>query len=882
MIVDSSVTERRDAFALLRFWPVALAALLLLWMAVVAGRGVLLAVRSLGDLLANPQLAVYATPVNVIAVLVTFLSCLVAALASRRLRPAATLPVTFAMGSLIVLVCAISTGSLGSLIVALGLMTLAWLVGDALMTRLSSPAAQIVRLPIAISLGLGVLGLVLFGLATFTLLSAVTVAGTTAVLLILILTVDHERLVNEIGRLRTWRPAAPSWFETVVMGLTVGLVAYALVAAFVPETMSDAIRQHLPIAREIWQTGSAAQFPSMGASRYPMQGHVLNAVGYGIGGMTAAKLIQSLVGLTAIIGVAGLGWFVAGRLAAVVGAAIFATMPLVLWNLGHAHPDLSAVLYTVTATSCILLWQRDGVLWWLIGAGALAGFGFATKLNMALLVVALAVALFLTGRQPWQWWARISAVVAFGLGSVVVVPWLVRSYALLGFLPGVPAPLLGLLRRIFPGLPAPAVRQDLGYVAGDGADSVLVDRLSLDVIAVPWQWPFHAGPSRWLVFPNGELGIALLMLLPLAFLAPRTRATALLGVITVVSYLGWWFTLQNPRHLLPTLAIAAALAGIGVASAIATRAPGPRAALATAAQIGVVAGLVIVPVFFVPNPATQVPLGLVTGRMSAAAYIESVIPAAKVLTAASDALPADTSVAYIGQWEGAQLYTEVRLWPLGTYAVGDQNLLDNRLGTTPEAVLSMLFGIGHIEHVIWDRPATRPEDWRSTLLSTEFLRRHSRILAGDDSAYLFELRPDGDSTWGVKNPRNLLDDPRLNMVNRKGGPWTLVGTVKEKDGLVSMRGESSIAQRVSVSAGSPYLLSATAKCSEPNDRAELRLRWFDSDGIAIGTEEESVIPGTEGSEQFLWRRAPEQAASVSAELASKQCSFAEAALFDLS
>jgi hypothetical protein len=97
-----------------------------------------------------------------------------------------------------------------------------------------------------------------------------------------------------------------------------------------------------------------------------------------------------------------------------------------------------------------------------------------------------------------------------------------------------------------------------------------------------------------------------------------------------------------------------------------------------------------------------------------------------------------------------------------------------------------------------------------------------------------------------------------------------------------MRGEGSISQRVPVSGGSPYLLSASATCSHHTDRAELRLRWFDGDGNTIGTVAEFVVPGTEGSEQFLWRRAPEQAASVSAELASEECVLDEAALYQLS
>jgi hypothetical protein len=523
----------------------------------------------------------------------------------------------------------------------------------------------------------------------------------------------------------------------------------------------------------------------------------------------------------------------------------------VLWILGHVYADLFAVLFTVTAASCLLLWQRDGVPWWLIAAGALAGFGFAAKLIMALMVVAMAVALFLTGRRPWQWRERVLAVVTFGLGTLVVVPWLIRSYQLIWIPPAVPEPLHGT---------APAHEF---------------------FVTFPWLWPFHAGPSRYLVIQSAEHGIALLLLLPLALLAPRTRAVTLLALTAVITYLGWWFTLQNPRHLLPTLAIAAALAGIGVASTIAAGASGPRAALATAARIGVVAGILVVPVFYFPNQTTRLPIDVITGRESAEAYIERVIPTAKVLAAASAALPADTPVGYIGLSEGAQLYTEVRLWPLGTFSDDDQNFLDNQLGTTPEAIFAKLDRLG-LNYVIWDRLATRPEDWRSTLLSTAFLRDHARILAGDDDAYLFEVLPDDGKSWGQERLDNMLDAPSFDTLKKDFEPWTAVGKVKASGGVISMGSGSSLAQRVPVSAGSPYLLISSAKCADANSRAELTLRWFDDRGVELGVATEAVIPGVEWSDQFIWRRAPERSASVSAELASRRCTFDEASLYALS
>src|SRR5829696_5715398 len=180
----------------------------------------------------------------------------------------------------------------------------------------------------------------------------------------------------------------------------------------------------------------------MWTSRLPVEAHLLYAAAFGVGDMTAAKLVHTLVGLLAILGVAALAWLGAGgqvgerggapRLAAICAAAIFATMPLVLWELGTAYIDLFPVLFAVGCVLGVLLWQRDGALSWLLVAGALAGFGLAAKLTMGLVILAVVAALALVGRGAWQWRDRLVSLVAFGLGGLVFLPWIIRNYTIAG------------------------------------------------------------------------------------------------------------------------------------------------------------------------------------------------------------------------------------------------------------------------------------------------------------------------------------------------------------------------------------------------------------------------------------------------------------------
>jgi 4-amino-4-deoxy-L-arabinose transferase-like glycosyltransferase len=752
-----------------------------------------------------------------------------------------------------------------------------------------------VGLPIAIALGLGIVGLLLFLLASLGWLNTAGVLVLAVAILVSALVLDRQGLIADFAHLRGWRLVTPSWFETIVIGWATGALTFAMLWAFVPENMGDATRDHLPAVREIWQSGAIGEQSLFGvSSSEPVQAHLLYAVAYGLGGdvfagISATKLVHIGVGLVAIAGVAGLGWLFSGRLAAVVGAAIFATTPLVLYEFGHTLFDLFPVLYTVTALLCLILWQRVGAPAWLVVAGSMAGFGFAAKPTMGWVGVALAAAIFLAGRKPWQVRERILAVLAFGLGTVVIAPWLIRSYSMTGTLPELitMAQLfsrsLSLLGAHFipwigtlPGVSSPVVHDPVTTAmsppgkAGPGHSLINFGQM-------PWLLTFRSNQLPYGPFQGSSIGIAWLVLLPLAMLGPRTRTAAILAVAALVSYVGWWFTpLQVTRHLLPTLAIAAPLAGAGVAGVVGGVAAGLRRPLMAAVRAGVLVGLATGLLLLIPEKRVVSPIDRITGRETAAEYVAREIPSAAILAAANDELPPDTLVGYVGAGEGAGIYTEVLLRPLNPESVSPLSS-----ETTPAEVLARLDLLG-IDYIIWDRAKSKAEQWHSTLLSTEFLRDHTRILAGEDDNYLFEVLPGDGSTWGMKHPRNLLTDRGLDTVKRDPSPWTIVGKVKANDGLVSMGAESSIAQRVPVSAGSPYLLSVSARCTDPTDRAELTVRWFDGDGINIGTATEQVNPGTHWSEQFLWRRAPDQAASVSAELTSSQCAFDAAALYALS
>ena len=197
-------------------------------------------------------------------------------------------------------------------------------------------------------------------------------------------------------------------------------------------------------------------------------------------------------------------------------------------------------------------WQRDGELSWLLVAGALAGFGLAAKLTMGLVILAVVAALALVGRGPWQWRQRLVSLLAFALGGLVVVPWLLRSYDVTGIVPG-------------PGL-----------LVDHATGTATTDLATFGLVVPPSTSSAFPGTSPSTARCSNNLAATMSVsssycYLPWRCWVPRTRSLAFLAATFGFSCLAWAFTAQYTRYFLPMLALAAALTGIGVAMLLAQR-----------------------------------------------------------------------------------------------------------------------------------------------------------------------------------------------------------------------------------------------------------------------------------------------------------------------
>lgn len=806
------------------------------------------------------------------AALVMYGAVVVAIVLCQVFQPRLTIALAFLVPiSLFVLAVIISRTAIAAL-AACAMLATSWTTGDMALRLLRTPTSDVhagAMTTVRIALGLGCMGTAVLILGSFNGISLVPIASLALLLNLMWVALSWRNLGTLKSQSSGLLEKLPrlDWFELILTALTAAFFLFAALATLTPEsllTASDSVRQHLPQAREIWQDHAVLFYPYMESFSASVLGASLNAVAYGLGGVTTVRIFQVLVSLCCLIAIAGLGATLAGRLAGIASAACFSAMPLVLWLTGHAYPDLLAVLFICASAQCALYWQRDGHRVWLIISGTLAGFSLATKQISALVVVALLIALAISARPGASISERVQAPLLLALACLVATtPWFVRSAIFTGTFPLLGTLLAQLNNASVSGIFSEGAPTDATTVGPSGAIADVmqggVARTLPGIVRGPWDLTFHGAYSNWRIVRYGEFGLLLLMFLPLVFLHLCSRRVVLLAITASMTYVGWVFTIQVPRHLLPGLALLSVLAGIALADASKDRFRSLRLPSGRLVQMAAIAGLALTPFFFLPNTATFFPITVLTGATSPEDYLARVDPATAALKAATALLPADTPVAYIGEWQGDRTSTEAQLIFLGTYTTDTQYSLDTHVGDSPEVILANFERAG-IHYFIWDRADTRPQDVDTTLLSGDFLLRYTTILGGDDGVYLFAIQPDG-----VADPTsqaNMLQDPAFASLREPKNVWNGSKRDLADTGELQPKRQMPVSQRVEVASGQPYLLVLQGSCNAPTDQSRVALTWLDASGNELGTTTDHLALGTNSNSALMWRIAPQNAAAV--------------------
>ncbi len=343
--------------------------------------------------------------------------------------------------------------------------------------------------------------------------------------------------------------------EKLCIILAAILCAAGLSRASAPPVELDALAYHLPLARQFAVSGSFSPVSSIVYSFMPLAGETLFAFPLALGSTTGAVMLHAAFGLMMMPALlsAGTRLLPENTGARALACLIFATTPLVVWEMGSGYIDLMVCLFLFSAFAMTVTWQAPapGII---AAAGLAAGCAVACKLSAG--PFAVLIAIILAFRSP----KRLRSFILFGLAAALpVIPWLVRSYLATG------NPVFPFAWELFGGQPwnAAVNAEFLKWHTGYGVKGI-VDFLSLPLnltlgAAGRYGWP--------VAMPDRELGMAYLFTFPLLFFAGRAvRHREWLWAFVAPGILIWYFSTQQLRFLLPLLPAVCLLASGGIAA----------------------------------------------------------------------------------------------------------------------------------------------------------------------------------------------------------------------------------------------------------------------------------------------------------------------------
>jgi hypothetical protein len=345
------------------------------------------------------------------------------------------------------------------------------------------------------------------------------------------------------------RFAALSGVEKAATTTTGFAFVFAWAAAALPAVWWDPIAYHLPIAARALSQHAFVFDPAMTQTGFPLLGEAAALPAYAVAGSAGAAMatLGSGVALALIVGV----WAErlepgSGRLA----TALVACSALWLWLAPSFYVDVPFAMFAVAAIALPAMTADDrasrGIA---AAAGCLAGAAAAVKYpGIVVAVVALAVtAIFAPGRE------RIRSTFTFvGAAAIVAAGWYVRSGIAAG------DPLYPFLTARMAG---PAHDFAVRYVemtrtwCGGGTSIV-------DLIALPWR--LLSSPQSFC----GDAGYALdlgaiFAVLSIAFW--RKTAVPIIAAAALAAF--WFYSSQQWRFLMPSMAMFAVLAAVGATAA---------------------------------------------------------------------------------------------------------------------------------------------------------------------------------------------------------------------------------------------------------------------------------------------------------------------------
>ena len=438
-----------------------------------------------------------------------------------------------------------------------------------------------------VGLGLGALAYLVLGVG----LAGWLYPWVLAAILGLIVIVSFREIIalaTEIGRaLRDQAKAKLGFTQGLLAFSMAALGATVLISSLAPPSSLDwdGLAYHLAVPKVYLAKHAILYIPYDSHSNFPFLTEMLYTLGLAFKSINLAKLFHFWMYIGTAIAVYALCRRHLNPRIGSIGALLFMSVPVIVWEAGVADADITTALYMTLALYALLNWQQTrlrqgyvGQASWLILCGLMGGFALGTKV---LAIVPIGVMclwiIWSYGRMvrcsdgvhetirpsDHQTIRALWPALAMGLVAVLVgSPWYIKSYIYTG------NPVYPFLYGIFggkywsAGAAATYHGAQLAMGMGRGLDKLIL---------LPWNLTmsgsnFFDEPGRTKLF--SLIGPALLGLIPVYVLAGRRRKIiAGMGLISAVFLIAWFILMQQVRYLIPIMPMLCVVAACGVEGA---------------------------------------------------------------------------------------------------------------------------------------------------------------------------------------------------------------------------------------------------------------------------------------------------------------------------
>jgi len=321
------------------------------------------------------------------------------------------------------------------------------------------------------------------------------------------------------------------------------------VAAASPVHDPDSLMYHMALPKIYLDAGRIFYVPYILHSNWPLLPEMLFTWALGAGGEGLAKMVAFALGLLAC----GAAWHAGrcwgGRAAGLWSAGIFLSIPLVYTQGAITAAEMAVCFFEVLAVCALVEWDRGGGRPELALSALCSGLALSCKLLAGVSLCVLAACVLWRGiaRGGGVRRAACGALAYLSIGVAVPLPWFIKSMVWTG------NPVWPFLYGIFGGKNwNELVGRDYFHFVHSYYEMIPLDRIH-EIF----------GFLAFNLF-DWSAGLLVALAAPLVvYGAWRVRRGT--GLYLAAAFVAWALLSQQPRFVIPVLAVGAALAGAGAA-----------------------------------------------------------------------------------------------------------------------------------------------------------------------------------------------------------------------------------------------------------------------------------------------------------------------------